>query len=107
MLQEDTIHLIYELLSKRIKHHEDSVNSLYFDLTDEVKAQGKTILRRSDRIDDLLYENGELQTEVDALKEEMEDLKQAITSHWEHLRDLEGQVSNLRYRFQDEFPLLF
>ena len=84
-----------------------SVNSLYFDLKEEVKAQGKTILRRSDRIDDLLYENRELQTEVDALKEEMEDLKQAITSHGEHLRKLEGQVSNLWYKFQDEFSLLF
>ena len=95
MLEEDTIDIIDELISKRLMHHDYSGNSLYFDLKEEVKAQGKTILWQSDRKHDLLYENGEFQSHVDALKEEMDDLKPSISSHGEHLPTTEGQVFNL------------
>ena len=96
--------LIDQMISKRLKERDQSQNSLYFELKEEIAAQAITIEKQAEEIEELVSLNTELQDEVEALKEELGDLKCSMETHGESLRQLDGRLSSLLYDFNQFIP---
>ena len=96
--------LIDQMISKRLKERDQSQNSLYFELKEEIAAQAIIIEKQAEEIEELVSLNTELQDEVEALKEELGDLKCSMETHGESLRQIDGRLSSLLYDFNQFIP---